>query len=389
MDVDITTGKRTLKNSSIPKKIYTYYISSSSAVVPSGPQKPPPDDETHTHSMLATLREAFEERPMWTRRALSNRLGNVEGQYLFKECLQYVCYQFRGGPWRDSVIKFGVDPRSDPKYRIYQTLFFKIYNEDERKPGAPWHDVRSEYTRRAVMKGEDIDTHLFDGTTVHLDGKLWQICDITDPVCLRIINTDNLRDSVELDSDGWYQNGTMAKLKAVMRCKISAIQYGRIVPDEDFEEALSYPDIVTDRRYINIPVPDFRGSAEDRELWKKRNPGKDLPKLGSVGVSSRISHAFRRHRQKVEHDESVLSSSRRSMSLESSPQVDIHGGAADLDPRVQVAMEVLRERNGMDSPVRHELLGPEADGLVEEYVEDEEYVEGDIEDRSDVEDNSE
>lgn len=290
--VDPRTGEKVLTNSSQAKKIHTQYVAANVEEVPLGPVKPPNLADSSTASMIAALTEALNERPCWSRRALSNRLGKVDGQYLFKECLQYVGYQFRGGPWRDALIKYGVDPRKDPKYRCYQTIFFKVVSPEDRKPGAPWQDARSEYTRRTMSKLED-ETHIFDGKRLHLDGKFWQICDITDTICLRILATDKLRDKVELVSDGWYCNGTMAKLRGVMRTKITAIRAGKILEDEAFLETLTYPDVVVQKKYMNVPLPDVKdkdgGSAAHNKSFLK-DP--ELSGLRSGSVDPRVDEAM-------------------------------------------------------------------------------------------------
>jgi general transcription factor 3C polypeptide 5 (transcription factor C subunit 1) len=265
--IDPTTGAKTLTNTSAPAKLGTLYISHTVASVPT--QAPPvPTEDIFLLNLVTSLREALNERPIWTRRALSNRLRDHPSLYLLKPAIQYIGYQFRGGPWRDAIIRYGVDPRSDPKYRYYQTLFFKIFDESERVPGAPWTDIRSEYTRRldktisvdGEKEGVDVESHLFDGRKLCLDGKVWQVCDITDPLIQRICATSTLREKCDLESDGWYCNGTWAKIKAVMRTKITAIRAGKTVPDSAFSATLATPDIVTGKGMtkISVPVPDLR-----------------------------------------------------------------------------------------------------------------------------------
>lgn len=37
-----------------------------------------------------------------------------------------VAYFYNSGPWRMTWVRFGFDPRKDPKARIYQTLDYRI-----------------------------------------------------------------------------------------------------------------------------------------------------------------------------------------------------------------------------------------------------------------------
>ena len=137
------------------------------------------------------LRQLLEERPIWTRRAIGNRLvaPGREWSNVAKHVYQYAGYMFRSGPWRDAVTKFGVDPRSDPKYRIYQTMTFQIDDKEVEDLEMP-----NPGGRKIDRKAKNKQSHLFDGKTMRLDGKVWQVCDIVDPLLKSLLDTDNLRD---------------------------------------------------------------------------------------------------------------------------------------------------------------------------------------------------
>jgi general transcription factor 3C polypeptide 5 (transcription factor C subunit 1) len=292
------TGAKTLLNHSLPAKLGTLYLAPSVPSVPTGPPRNPPGDPLLL-KLITDLNQALELRPIWTRRALTNQLASSPGLYLLKSAVQYVGYQFRGGPWRDAIIKYGIDPRTDPQYRIYQTVFFKIFDESEKVPGAPWVDIRSEYSRKTPADEGGNMSHIFDGKRISLDGKVWQICDITDPLLCNLAATASLRRECDIESDGWYTNGTWAKIKAIMRTKISAIRAGREMDDEEFEETLKYPDSVVDktkpgmpRTKLAVPVPDWRQKGgpvrkgpPDNGRRKRRGGGK--LKGAALGVGSR------------------------------------------------------------------------------------------------------
>lgn len=267
LEVNSATGENVLINQSRPSKIDMAYLAPNIEKVPEGPSSAVPNDPM-LESLIFELKKVLDERPIWTRRALANRVGDVPGIYLFKTALQYVGYQFRAGPFRDAVIKYGVDPRTDPKYRIYQTLFFKVYDEEERAPGMPWQDIRSEYKRRAFQGLDNTTNHIFDGKTFTLDGKVWQACDITDPLLADLIATAPLREKCENNTtDGWFCNGRWAKVKAIMRTKLMAIRVQKTLTDDDFAAALRIPDQV-DKRVIHVPVPDVRLTEEEVEKLK-------------------------------------------------------------------------------------------------------------------------
>jgi general transcription factor 3C polypeptide 5 (transcription factor C subunit 1) len=272
------TGEMTLTNRSKAKNVNHNYIAQAAETVPHDP----PPELPIKGNMLALVQElqiAMKERPIWTRRSLINRVSHLAGQntalYNMRIALQYVGYQFRGGPWRDAVVKLGVDPRKDPKYRKYQTLTYKLFEEEEKIPGMPWSDVRQTYSiaARAEMAEAPV-THLFDGNTLTIDGKLWQLCDITDPLLVHLIENAPYRGTCDIESDGWYTNGALAKIKAIMKTKLLAIRANKELNDKDFETALSMPDIVEPQdkpsRLVHIPVPDIRLSDEEIEEMKKR-----------------------------------------------------------------------------------------------------------------------
>ncbi|KAI9733468.1 MAG: tau 95 subunit of transcription factor TFIIIC [Claussenomyces sp. TS43310] len=336
-------GEKVLVNQSDPLKVHTLYISHTIDEVPTAPPHPGPIGEPKLQKLIDDMRRALEERPIWTRRALLNRLAQPDTMHLLKKTIHYVGYQFRGGPWRDAVIRYGVDPRKDPKYRIYQTLFFKIFDESERTQGKRFLAHRHEHAKSAGMNPT---SHFFDGKTIYLDGKIWQICDITDPVCLKILTNGTITDKCDINDNGWYGNGTYAKLKAVMRTKISAIMIGREMADSEFDEVLRFPDVVSKKKTVFVPVPNFNGA-------QKRRPHRD--REGTHGASagrrtrspSKGANGEATHRSDDKADPSRSSWDGLIDRLETQPA----SGHIPVDSRVQETMAALDEQGGLDNIV--------------------------------------
>lgn len=267
-------GKLKLMNKSKPGRGGVQYLGLDAEGVPAGPDREP-EDSDDLHELIARLKEALAERPIWTRRSLANRVGGNTGLYLFKQALPFVGYQFRGGPWRDALIKFGLDPRADPKYREYQTFFFQIIAEDEKIQGAPWLDSRQNYTNMSKLRGVQMaseGSHVFDGKKLTLDGKIWQVCDIRVPILQRLMAQAPYREVCEPETDGWYCNGTIAKFKAIMKTTLISIRAQRAIPDEAFAAALEIDDIVPDRlsKQISVPVPDLGLTKKELEEMQKK-----------------------------------------------------------------------------------------------------------------------
>lgn len=290
-----------------------YFIRYNEFPAPARPRVPPDLSDPHVAAVMAELRRAMEERPVWTRRSMFNRLSSAvstlpKSGNIIKHCIQYAGYQFRGGPWRDSLVRYGVDPRSDPKYRVYQTLIFKLHKRRVGNVGGTWQSVRRKevstlsgsfgrYWKDSVEAadhsgaeqgggggvggGRGRETpreysrgHVFDGTSFTTDGKVWQVCDITDPLLAKLFAEAEPLPDCDFEKSGWYHPVLWFVAKAIMKRKMLAIRFKRNVPDAAFEPALK---IVRDAaagdvavENINVPLPDLGLTAEEREQIRGR-----------------------------------------------------------------------------------------------------------------------
>jgi general transcription factor 3C polypeptide 5 (transcription factor C subunit 1) len=101
----------------------------------------------------------------------------------------YLGYMFKSGPFKDTLIKFGVDPRTDPKYREYQSIAIQVPESE--------HGNRTRYGR-AENDTKRPKTYIFDGKGVYVDGKVWQACDISDPLLRRLIKDAKVAEEYEV-----------------------------------------------------------------------------------------------------------------------------------------------------------------------------------------------
>ncbi|KAI0376549.1 hypothetical protein F5Y04DRAFT_209826 [Hypomontagnella monticulosa] len=230
-------GKPKLVNIQGRKKhSYGYFINHNQYPVPEKPRREPamkiPD------GLLSQLHALMDKRPIWTRRAILNHVTGDFTDSVMRVALQLVGYQFRGGPWRDAFIKYGLDPRPDPKFRIYQTLAFKLERNIVGKKKIPWEVVRKGQMKKP--RGDNRKSHLWDGETFSTDGKFWQFCDITDPFLRKIIDNAHLRTECDVNESGWYYKGTWTKVKMIMKVKMIAMQKGRMGSDTDNPQKLGY-----------------------------------------------------------------------------------------------------------------------------------------------------
>lgn len=238
-NVDPNTGKQVTKNQQAAPKIYSYQVQWDAESYPTGPMPGIPPLETQSaayQGLVGELRDLFEERPIWTRRAIANCLSDKAPFHLVRFALAYVSYAVRSGPWRDAYVKFGVDPRSDPKYRFYQTVLIQLV------PKAPNQDATRETYQRTWKPSRDVTSHIFKSDKpVPSDGKVWQVCDFEDPQLKALANVDELviRPVCESRYFGWYPNGTNAKMRVALKAKVDAFSLtGRPLPEEALEKFL-------------------------------------------------------------------------------------------------------------------------------------------------------
>ena len=257
--IDPSTGARRLYNTQAPATIWTYQtqwnVPSSQIPAAINPAANSLELEHHNFRGLVTILHAiFARRPIWTRRGLCNQFPANSPLFLAKYAIAYVAYSMRSGPWRDTYIKFGVDPRSDKGYRKYQTLMLQLVsNKKSHEENKKYEDVMLRSWKRDPNK----ESHIFTGQgEIPLDGKIWQLCDLHDPVLKQLVDIPDLyiRGECEARYFGWYLNGTWCKLKIILRAKIDILQDAvNNYPDMGvkFDKIMGLPD-----EYVFPDVPD-------------------------------------------------------------------------------------------------------------------------------------
>ncbi|KLO18083.1 hypothetical protein SCHPADRAFT_136378 [Schizopora paradoxa] len=245
--VDEETGaeKKRLVNKSRWVPTGPAQASYSDANVPTEPPQSAQDAKGRADKrILELLKNLFDERPAWTRVALSNQLSPMDSRELTnsKLLLTLACYTFSDGPWRDTLCRFGYDPRKDPQARFYQRIYFRNVNHPIVRVSVL---KRRQESRSAILEslsekqtssGDDsgnVKSHIFDGVNQTRETATFQLCDIIDPMLKGMIeDEDAVRDECN-ERDGWYTTHAIERIKIVLRHKYFSILDGHRATDED------------------------------------------------------------------------------------------------------------------------------------------------------------
>jgi len=176
------TGVDQSINVARPKGITHSLVNYDVVQVPSGPVSAlPPEDEQpmKIRRMIRILRDGLQERPVMSTR-YQCYVTNESLHGSLRRALPYVGYMFRGGPFKDALIRYGVDPRSDPIYRGFQVTQVQIPGTGDKKMQRFGHGP-------PTTKGKP-KTYIFDGTELYTDAKVFHFCDLQDPVLRQLLD---------------------------------------------------------------------------------------------------------------------------------------------------------------------------------------------------------
>jgi general transcription factor 3C polypeptide 5 (transcription factor C subunit 1) len=195
-------GNIKVTNTTAPIKHIRHNIDPDAPSIPTGPPAelaPLESTAPKVQEAVKKLRKMFDTRPLMQRRVFVNTYPGKQSENELKAAVGYCGYAFTSGPWRDTVVKFGVDPRKDSRYRIYQTVSYQL--QDERKGAAddPGNYIRRVGGKRVTAKKAKVEhSHVFDGTKFYKDGKVWQACDVTDSMLKELLENAPLRDEPDV-----------------------------------------------------------------------------------------------------------------------------------------------------------------------------------------------
>eukprot|EP01043_Picozoa_sp_COSAG02_P035184 COSAG02_NODE_2504_length_8663_cov_3.628211_4_plen_637_part_00 len=207
---------------------------------PTGVISDPTDDRQRK------LQELFDERPIWSRLALSDRFPEIQPAAL-KRFLPCVGFYFVNGPWRLLWCRYGYDPNSDSSSRKYQVIDFRMPRILARtksnsastvstKPEAGTTDAATgdslgtstSSQSQSIKGGQERGNlpaaqvakpmHTFE--CIPEQGQtFYQLCDLRDPDMAVVVNKSRV--SAECDPKlGWYTKEALLQLRRLMKRKL-------------------------------------------------------------------------------------------------------------------------------------------------------------------------
>ncbi|KAI0320629.1 RNA polymerase III transcription factor IIIC subunit-domain-containing protein [Amylostereum chailletii] len=255
------------------------------------PKKPPANVEQvrgqYDEKLIERLAGLFQQRPVWTRASIFNQFTASEAREIHnsKVILPLACYVFQDGPWRDTLLRFGYDPRQNVEARFYQRLYFRNLNHPIARPSVVARRQESRYAvstqNRSLAKpsADERRSHIFDGVTVTSETAAFQLCDITDPMLKDMIEDD------QEERDGWYTTHALEQIKIVLRHKFFSLLEGYIATDEEC-----------------IRLLEQQETRSTKPLSRKIRPGKHNMAKGAVPAEDiaavRLRAALTSKRQK-------------------------------------------------------------------------------------------
>ncbi|GAA5870067.1 hypothetical protein JCM16303_001886 [Sporobolomyces ruberrimus] len=266
LDGSTTSSRTRLVNSTRYKvrSLQSIYFVDTSKGVPTGPdevylkelnRREMNEVEKKMRGLLEGEEGGGRGRPVWSRTAMLNQLNKDQVKYVMnnKSVWPMIGYTFADGPFKDLIIRFGYDPRTDPEARFYQSFMLRNINNVRTKalPGsksasqAASASVRHNYNAQNEEGGttsSEKKSHIFDGIQVYSKVGNFQLCDISDPLSKALIDsTEGVLAFCSSDAnEGWFAFDYFDQIKQVVRRKFMSLLQGVKVEDRDCDDILGW-----------------------------------------------------------------------------------------------------------------------------------------------------
>ncbi|KAI8637625.1 RNA polymerase III transcription factor IIIC subunit-domain-containing protein [Parasitella parasitica] len=211
---------------------------------------------------IEAIADLFVDRPIWLRFAIRNNLDPKYHKYITKG-LVHIAYTFQTGPWRECWVKYGINPKSNPKYYIYQQIDIRrIYKEGQTKR-AIYRKTRASSTAKSEVPRQMPNQHVFDGKIVPGASCMYQICDLTDPDFTPITHNQDYIKQYSTKYGGFFYKCVFERLRKKLKLKYGElVDTGSAAPAQNIEEGLA-DDIAKEIASGRESTIDEEGDEED------------------------------------------------------------------------------------------------------------------------------
>lgn len=191
--------------------------------------------EPPNEKFLDALRAKFEDRPIWSKRALLAQFDGAS-KTLMRNSLPHVSYTFSNGPWRLLYTRLGFDPRTrqnrhtSVKYQIIDFRFPRKYDDMFKRKSMKGLEQRhmphrvfetnpneDEYDFFFCLHFENRDkTYIFDSLPKQKQST-YQLCDV--PQIQSILESTTLTRTCDIKK-GWLTKQSMKEIRDEMKSKL-------------------------------------------------------------------------------------------------------------------------------------------------------------------------
>ena len=192
------------------------------------PAEPTAELDLEISTVVNTVRILFERRPVWMRVAIEEAIAEFEIEpeneprrtgrprtspmskgWRLVTALKQVAYLFNDGPWRNTYVRYGYDPRVDANSRNFQVIDFRD----------PF--LRGSTAPPANSRGGSIDCH-FRVPPVNRS-QLYQLCDIEDAGIQSLLSSTSPTEACSY-SNGWLEPEISESIRNQLKVKSEAMR---------------------------------------------------------------------------------------------------------------------------------------------------------------------
>jgi RNA polymerase III transcription factor (TF)IIIC subunit HTH domain len=138
-------------------------------------------------------------------------------------------------------IKYGLDPRLDPKFRHYQSIdlrgiFFKQMKLVQRSSKVPISTIQlNQLNSDSKLIAAETKTHIIDGIH-YTHSRQFQLCDIVDSNYQQLIYSVAYVANEHTAKDGWYLEGHISNIRKKLKQEVKDLR-SRVYQDAEEEES--------------------------------------------------------------------------------------------------------------------------------------------------------